>query len=97
MLALFSGYTPKDQKMKKYSVGDVVMVPCKVTAVHAQGFPLGTYPNGKPRLPEGHEKMNPEELKPFETESPDIVIALTPDNVEVDSFGHCHFSSDAEI
>jgi len=83
--------------MKQYKVGDVVMVPCTVTAVHPQGFPLGVYPNGKPRLPEGHEKMTPEELQPFETEQPAKVIAETPDSVEVDSFGHCHFSADAEI
>lgn len=70
--------------MKTYAVGDTVLVPCKVVAVHPQGFPSGLDEFGRAK-------------NPTETETPATVIALTPDNVEVDSAGHVHFSAAAEI
>lgn len=81
--------------MSKFEVGQSVTVVCKVIAVHPQGFPLGKYPNGRPRLPEGHEKMTPEEIAPFETEQPDVVILEVPDAYEAASHGQLHFKAPA--
>lgn len=81
-----------------YSVGQIVLIPFKVTAVHPQGYKLGKMPNGRPRLPHGHEEMTPEELAPFEVEQPDTVVAaLDVTGPTVDTTGALHFKSDLSL
>ncbi len=61
---------------KKISVGDTVMVPVKVLAIHHQGFPHGVHPDGTPRLPTKDPKEPPLTKAEFEhahTEQPDTL------------------------
>lgn len=81
--------------MSKYKVGDTVTVTCKVVAVHEQGYPLGALKNGMPRMPEKHEDMSLEDLKPYQTEQPDVVIAELPSEFEANAHGQLHFKAPA--
>lgn len=70
--------------MKKYAVGDVVMVPMTVVAVHEQGLPSGLDEFGRPKNP--NEKPNP-----------DTVIVAVPEGLAGDAHGQLHFSADADL
>lgn len=70
--------------MKKYAVGDVVMVPMTVVEVHEQGLPSGLDEFGRPK-------------NPNEKASPDRVVLTTPDGLESDAHGRVHFNADADL
>ena len=71
--------------MKEYAVGDVVLVPCKVVAVHPQGFPSGLDKFDRP-------------INPTEAENPDVVLAeISAVGVEVDAHGQVHFSAASDL
>ena len=82
--------------MKKYAVGDVVMVPVKILEVHEQGFKYGVHANGAPNMPP-HQNPTAEELAEAKKEQPATIIASTPDSVSFDSLGRAHFKSDAAL
>jgi len=82
--------------MKKYAVGDVVMVPVTVIEVHPQGYKYGLHANGGPNMPP-HQNPTGEELEAARKELPDRLIASTPDGVSFDSLGRAHFTASEEI
>ena len=85
--------------MKKYTVGDIVMVPVKITEVHSQGFKLGLHPKGGPKMPSDQEaeKMSAEEFESYKVEQPDTVIGEFAGDVEVDAAKRLHFGADSEF
>jgi hypothetical protein len=78
--------------MKKYAVGDVVMVPVTIVEVHEQGFKYGLHANGAPNMPP-HANPTAAELEDARKELPDTLIASTPEGVEFDSHGRAHFNA----
>lgn len=83
--------------MKKYAVGDTVMVPVKVTEVHPQGFKYGLHANGGPNMPP-HQNPTAEELAEAKAEQPDLVLAeIAVAGVEVDAHGQVHFSAASDL
>lgn len=83
--------------MKKYEVGDTVVVPAKVVAVHSQGYKYGLHANGGPNMPP-HSHPTAEEIAEAKTEQPDIVLAeVFADGVDVDAHGQFHFSAAADL
>lgn len=83
--------------MKKYAVGDVIMVPATVTEVHHQGFKYGVHANGGPNMPT-HANATAEEIAEAKSEMPDLVLAeISASGVEVDAHGQFHFSAAADL
>lgn len=70
--------------MKKYAVGDVVLVPMTVVAVHEQGLPSGIDEFGRPK-------------NPNEKAIPDVVIASVPAGIEANAHGQVHFSAAVDL
>ena len=85
--------------MKKYAVGDVIMVAVKVTEVHPQGFKLGLHSKGGPKMPSDQEaeKMSAEEFESYKVEQPDTVVGEFVGSVDVDAAKRVHFSADSEF
>lgn len=82
--------------MKKYAVGDVVMVPVTIVAVHPQGYKYGLHANGGPNMPP-HSSPTAEEIAEAKTERADTIVAEISGPFEFDAHGHVHFSADADL
>ncbi len=54
------------------AVGDTVLIPVKVLAVHHQGFPLGMHANGSPNVPT-HAGVTQAEIDAAKVERPDTI------------------------
>jgi hypothetical protein len=82
--------------MKKYAVGDVIMVPVTVLEVHPQGFKYGLHANGGPNMPP-HQNPTAAELEEARKELPDTIVASTPDYVNFDSLGRAHLIASEDL
>ena len=82
--------------MKKYAVGDVVMIPVTIIEVHPQGFRYGLHANGAPNVPP-HANPTEEQLADARKEQPATVIGELSGDFAIDASKRVHFSADADL